>query len=102
MTNMSYCRFNNTLGDLRDCEEHMRDKLSTGRHEESYDSEFTKRQKLIEACIRIASEYGIKDDDGVLTGDAEDMSQYEKAGEDDDDDEFSEDGSFIVPAKRGQ
>ena len=28
MANMSYCRFQNTLGDLRDCAEHLDDALS--------------------------------------------------------------------------
>jgi hypothetical protein len=79
MTNMSYCRFHNTYADLRDCYEHMLDKLSTGRPGgDSYDSEFTKRQKLIELCIRIADEFGVKDADGALTGNAEDMTVYEE------------------------
>lgn len=80
MANMSYCRFHNTLSDLRDCEEHMRDKLSTGRPGgDGYDSEFTKRQKLIEICIRIASEYGEADEEGVLTGKVRDMLELEES-----------------------
>jgi hypothetical protein len=81
MSNMSYCRFNNTLSDLRDCEDHMLDCLSKERGGDAYDSEHSKRRQLIECCIRIAQEYGVKDDDGVLTGEVEDMTQYEEEEE---------------------
>lgn len=48
--NMSYCKFQNTLGDLRDCYDAMSaDGIS--------ESEATARQKLIELCAEIASEY---------------------------------------------
>ena len=33
MANMSYCRFRNTLGDLRDCREHVDDELSSGERD---------------------------------------------------------------------
>ncbi|MFC1453662.1 hypothetical protein ACFLQL_00595 [Verrucomicrobiota bacterium] len=46
MGNMSYCRFQNTLADLLDCQEHMDDKLS-GEEERA-------RDRLIEACKEIA------------------------------------------------
>jgi hypothetical protein len=78
MANMSYCRFHNTLSDLDDCEAHMRDPLSKEPDGDRYDSEHFKRTALIEACIRIANEYGVKDEDGVLTGEAADMEQYEE------------------------
>lgn len=44
--NMSYCRFQNTLIDLRDCEEHLDD---DGLSEE----EQTARVRLIKVCQRI-------------------------------------------------
>lgn len=45
--NMSYCRFQNTLGDLRDCQENiLADDL--GRDERRY------RRKLVEICREIA------------------------------------------------
>jgi hypothetical protein len=49
--NMSYCRFTNTLQDLRDCYNNMDgdDELST--------AEQTAKEKLIKLCARIAVEY---------------------------------------------
>ena len=48
--NMSYCRFENTLKDLRDCYHNMdSDDLSQ--------SEFFARKRMIELCMTIASEY---------------------------------------------
>ena len=49
MSNMDYCRFQNTLPDLRDCEEHMDDDLS--------DEEREAREQLLKACVRIALNY---------------------------------------------
>lgn len=53
MSNMSYCRFRNTLTDLRDCEEHLDDST-----EEMSDDERKARQRLIKVCERIADQYG--------------------------------------------
>ena len=50
MGNMSYCRFENTLKDLRDCYENMED---TGMSS----TEKSARQKLIELCDDIATEF---------------------------------------------
>ena len=50
MANMSYCRFENTLLDLKDCYDNMNsDDLSR--------SEFYMRQYMVELCMSIASEY---------------------------------------------
>ena len=49
MSNMSYCRFENTLPDLADCYEHMDEDLE-GR-------EASARKHIIELCKRIADEY---------------------------------------------
>lgn len=46
---MSYCRFENTLSDLRDCYVNMNDDVS--------EREFNKRKLLIELCKLIADEY---------------------------------------------
>lgn len=55
MANMGYCRFENTLNDLRDCYRHMDDgDLS---HEET-----AARERLVEFCQRIADEYGEGDE----------------------------------------
>ena len=57
MGNMAYCRFENTLADLRDCYDHMDEPLD-GRDEVS---EFRARQKLIKLCREIALNYGDPD-----------------------------------------
>ncbi len=50
MSNMAYCRFENTVTDVEDCYNNMEEvDLS--------DSEYRKRQKLISLCIDIATEY---------------------------------------------
>jgi len=50
MANMSYCRFENTLRDLRDCYNNMgSDDLSQ--------SEFYARRHMIALCMAIADEY---------------------------------------------
>lgn len=52
MGNMAYCRFQNTLSDLSQCDEHLDDDLSA--------EEDAARTKLIKLCIQIAREF----DDG--------------------------------------
>lgn len=56
MANMSYCRFENTLGDLEDCKE----ALENG--EELSSREAKKAKALIDLCREIADNY---DDDYV-------------------------------------
>lgn len=51
--NMSYCRFENTLQDLRDCEEHLDEQV----HNLSEDEQKA-REKLVKLCKRIGEEYG--------------------------------------------
>lgn len=46
MANMSYCRFENTYNDLKDCYQNIDDELSES--EENY------RKKLIKLCKEIA------------------------------------------------
>lgn len=48
MGNMSYCRFENTVGDLRDCADHLLDDLS--------ESEEQARERLIRICSEIVEE----------------------------------------------
>jgi L-asparaginase II len=57
MGNMSYCRFQNTLGDLRDCYEHM----DSGN--ELSPEEQKARERLIKLCVDIAADFGEQDDD---------------------------------------
>lgn len=61
--NMSYCRFQNTLQDLRDCQENMDDS-------ELSPEEKRARKQLIDVCWRIAQDYGDKDDDEEWEGGA--------------------------------
>lgn len=49
--NMSHCRFQNTLMDLRDCQEAMDDR-------DLSDEEREARAELIDVCWRIALDYG--------------------------------------------
>lgn len=53
MANMGYCRFRNTLSDLRDCEE------SDGMYEpdEMSEEEQRARRALIRLCKQIATEF---------------------------------------------
>ncbi len=51
MANMSYCRFENTAGDLRDCVEHMEDKLDSR-------SEIHARRRIVEMAMSIVEEFG--------------------------------------------
>jgi hypothetical protein len=55
MANMSYCRFHNTLSDLRDCWDNMDDDLS--------EEERKARERLIALCKRIADNYCDEDED---------------------------------------
>jgi hypothetical protein len=48
MSNMSYCRFQNTLSDLRECYDNLHDVLG--------DDEARARQKLLRVCFDIMSE----------------------------------------------
>jgi hypothetical protein len=50
MSNMSYCRFSNTLSDLEDCFEHMED-------DDISKSELSARNRLIDLCRDIVDQY---------------------------------------------
>lgn len=49
MANMGYCRFQNTLSDLRDCQENLWD-------EDLSDEEERARKALVALCVDIAGE----------------------------------------------
>jgi hypothetical protein len=57
MANMGYCRFQNTLEDLRDCYEHI-DKPVENNEEEEH-----ARQRLIKLCGKIAEATDEDEDD---------------------------------------
>ena len=52
MANMSYCRFQNTVSDLRDCYDHMDDKI------EDDSAESKARRRMIRIACDIADDYG--------------------------------------------
>lgn len=54
MSNMAYCRFRNTLEDLRDCYDTM--------DEETSEEEKRAKQRLIDLCCQIAADFGPKED----------------------------------------
>lgn len=58
MGNMSYCRFQNTLRDLRDCEEHF------GDNDLSTDEERARKQ-MYDVCKRIVEENEFTFDDNA-------------------------------------
>ncbi len=51
MSNMSYCRFENTASDLRDCIDHMDESLA-GRTDE-----WRARRSIIKMCREVAENY---------------------------------------------
>jgi len=55
MANMGHCRFQNTLADLRDCYDHIDDKLS--------DVEAEAQKALVALCAEIADDFREDDDD---------------------------------------
>ena len=62
MSNMSYCRFENTLRDLRDCKEALDD---GALEDEKMDEEYERPAmlKLVSLCREIAEEYPEEDDE---------------------------------------
>ena len=51
MSNMGYCRFENTISDLQDCYNNMDDKdLSS--------TEANARKRMIALCVNIANDFG--------------------------------------------
>ena len=54
MSNMSYCRFENTVDDLADCYEHINDELNNK-------AEIRARERLISICKDIAAEFEEED-----------------------------------------
>ena len=56
MANMSYCRFENTLRDMKDCYPHLEE---DGDSEDTLsETESRARQEMIELCCEIAQELG--------------------------------------------
>lgn len=60
MSNMSYCRFQNTLNDLTECERHWEEDLSEDEQEA--------QNKLLKLCEKIVEFYGQSDDKPLEPG----------------------------------
>ena len=52
MSNMSYCRFENTISDVEDCVENME------LDEDASKREIIARERFIELCVQVAIDYG--------------------------------------------
>ena len=61
MGNMSYCRFCNTLGDLKDCQAHLDDS-------DLSEAETGARFRLVQLCRDIAEDYPEDEDLGTDCG----------------------------------
>ena len=64
MTNMSYCRFENTYRDLRDCAEDIDDEAMI---KELSKTEFEFRGDLISLCRDIIAKVGDENEDDIRT-----------------------------------
>lgn len=62
MSNMSYCRFRNTLGDLRDCRDAL-EEIGGDLSELSADEQKA-ATALIKLCLTISDAFGEPPDDG--------------------------------------
>ena len=58
MSNMSYCRFENTLHDLQDCYNYLHTPLDPNEHG-GYSNEYHSRERLIQLCQEILEEVGM-------------------------------------------
>jgi hypothetical protein len=58
MANMSYCKFRNTLSDLRDCMDTLEDEGPLEESEDVSKEEAAACANLIELCTEIANAYG--------------------------------------------
>ena len=57
MTNMSYCKYENTYNALRDCQQDM----DTTTDKQLSMSELKFRKKLIQVCMQISDDWGETD-----------------------------------------
>jgi len=58
MSNMSYCRFHNTVSDLQDCIDAMDELTNLNEYGEKMSrSEFMKAMELIEMCREVSEQF---------------------------------------------
>lgn len=72
MSNMSYCRFQNTLHDLVDCEQAIEDLLAGD--EELSNEELAAAKQLVESCFNIVSmiaDHACKEAHEIIDGNTE-------------------------------
>jgi len=62
MSNMSYCRFENTVRDLQDCS-YALEEMTEDDTEQLSKSETRAKKRLIQLCVDIADAYGDQDED---------------------------------------
>ena len=60
MSNMSYCRFTNTLSDLYDCQEAL--SRTCDYKKELSKEEAKAAERLLKLCRTLADDYGVKHD----------------------------------------
>jgi len=86
MSNMSYCRFQNTLGDLQDCWDALQEAVEEGSTEKLSDEERIARDRMVELCADIANGAPdlIKEHDENI---AADTAEVDEPFDDDDADE---------------
>jgi hypothetical protein len=65
MSNMSYCRFENTLRELQDCSENLQDT-------DLSDSEKRARERLVKLCREIADDFQEDEDEDEDEDDMDD------------------------------
>lgn len=53
MANMSYCRFENTLADMKDCLEHIHDEIDVELNPDEHEA----REEMLEIAKRIVDEH---------------------------------------------
>ena len=58
MSNMSYCRFRNTLSDLKDCAQYLHDSDEADPFTELSTEERKNAIKLIKLCGELAADFG--------------------------------------------
>lgn len=76
MANMSYCRFENTYGDLQDCYDALTEAGSVQEVEKDankYEKQYIR--KLVELCKDIVDEFGDYEDDDYDDDDDDDENE---------------------------
>lgn len=83
MSNMSYCRFQNTASDLVDCRRHL---LSLDPEDTSYNTEAERdaRRRILLTAYRMLEEVGVEmeTDESELEALINDLEYDEREGED--------------------